>query len=100
MQIVKQNAEPTRAITLSNDGQTTAIIIMTSVITILITALKMPLENPDTPERPGASGISRGPSPRMCSNRLNMGRALSQKLAEQKEMLSSLTLMEFWLAVL
>ena len=77
-QIVKQNADPIKAITRSKDGHNMAIDITASVMNIRTPHLTRPRESPDIPVRPSVLGISRGPRPQTCSNVVYMGRALRE----------------------
>jgi hypothetical protein len=75
--IVKQKIDPISAITLSNDGQTMAINVMSIVTPIRIPPLTKPRYKGDIPTRPSEAEISRGPSPTRCSIVLKIGRELS-----------------------
>ena len=76
--MIKQNADPIKAMTRSNDGTKIAMTVMMITVVSRMPNLKRPRVTPDMPTSPGELDIARLSRPQAISIVLIIGRALGK----------------------
>lgn len=81
---MKHNADPIKAMMRSKSGNMTAMINITSAVTIRMPKRNKPREKPERPTRLGELATARASSPKAISKVLMIGRALRAEISMRR----------------